>query len=457
MQHNRNLAVDRRKGTILDKFVIHGGQRLNGTVSVSGSKNGALPVLFSTLLCDGPVQLSNVPIHLRDIEFSLKILETLGVESEVKGDGSVRLQVIDPTTTRADYDLVSKMRASICCLGPLLARRGEAVVSLPGGCSIGDRPIELHTQGMEALGADVRIENGYVVARAKRLKGATIYLSGPMGSTVLGTQNVMMAAVGAEGVTVIEGAACEPEVQGTASFLRALGVEIEGDGTPVIRIEGRGRLDGDGRLDGACFEIPPDRIETGTYLLAGAIAGDRVTVEGCKPSENSALLALLKRIGVRVDVGESTLTVFGVDEVKAVDVAMLPYPNFPTDLQGPLMALLCLGRGVSLITDKVYPDRFNHLSELRRFGAIIRKEGPSAIIEGGTPLSGATVMASDLRASACLVLAGLVATGKTEVTRIYHLERGYEKMEEKLRKLGAHVEKVTDEKVPGFEEDLELA
>ena len=271
MQHNRNLAADRRKGTILDKFVIHGGQRLNGSVSISGSKNGALPVLFSTLLCDGPVQLSNVPIHLRDIEFSLKILEALGVESEVKGDGSVRLQVIDPTTTRADYDLVSKMRASICCLGPLLARRGEAVVSLPGGCSIGDRPIELHTHGMEALGADVRIENGYVVARAERLKGATIYLSGPMGSTVLGTQNVMMAAVGAEGVTVIEGAACEPEVQGTASFLRALGVEIEGDGTPVIRIEGRGRLDGDGRLDGACFEIPPDRIETGTYLLAGQI------------------------------------------------------------------------------------------------------------------------------------------------------------------------------------------
>jgi len=434
----------------LDKFVIHGGRRLNGAVRISGSKNGALPVLFATLLCDKPMYLENVPTELRDIEFTLKILESLGVESSIFPGGGVDLQMTDASGTRADYQLISKMRASICCLGPLLARRGEAIVSLPGGCSIGDRPVELHTRGMEALGAEVRIENGYVVARAQRLRGATVYLSGPMGPTVLGTQNVMMAAAGAEGVTVIEGAACEPEVQATASFLRELGVVVEGDGSPVIRIEGHGRLDAANSLEGGRYAIPPDRIETGTYLLAGAIAGERVVVEGCNPSENRALLHLLDRIGVRVDVGDTTLTVHGVESVQPVEVSMLPYPAFPTDLQGPLMALLCLGRGVSLITDKVFPDRFNHLSELRRFGARIRKEGPCAIIEGGAPLSGATVMASDLRASACLVLAGLVASGRTEVTRIYHLERGYERMEQKLRKLGAAVEKM-DEKVDSLE------
>ncbi len=434
----------------MDKFVIHGGRRLNGAVRISGSKNGALPVLFATLLCDKPMHLENVPTELRDIEFTLKILESLGVESSIFPGGGVDLQMTDATGTRADYKLISQMRASICCLGPLLARRGEATVSLPGGCSIGDRPVELHTRGMEALGAEVRIENGYVVARAERLRGATVYLSGPMGPTVLGTQNVMMAAAGAEGVTVIEGAACEPEVQATASFLRELGVVVEGDGSPVIRIEGHGRLDAANSLDGGRYAIPPDRIETGTYVLAGAIAGERVVVEGCNPSENRALLHLLDRIGVPVEVGDSTLTVHGVESVQPVEVSMLPYPAFPTDLQGPLMALLCLGRGVSLITDKVFPDRFNHLSELRRFGARIRKEGPCAIIEGGAPLSGATVMASDLRASACLVLAGLVASGRTEVTRIYHLERGYERMEQKLRKLGAAVEKM-DEKVDSLE------
>ncbi|MGE4618837.1 MAG: UDP-N-acetylglucosamine 1-carboxyvinyltransferase [Planctomycetota bacterium] len=428
----------------MDLFRIHGGQRLKGSVKVSGSKNGALPILFASLLCDGEVRLHNVPVALRDIKSSLKILETLGSESEIRADGTVSLQVTDPASTRADYDLVSQMRASICCLGPLLARRGEAIVSLPGGCSIGDRPVELHTRGMEALGAEVRIENGYMVARAPRLKGATVYLSGPMGPTVLGTQNVMMAAVGADGVTTIEGAACEPEVQGTARFLRAMGVVIEGDGTPIIRIEGRGRLGRDNSLSVDNFTVPPDRIETGTYLLAGAIAGDEIVVEGCCPAENRALLDLLGRIGVSVTVGESTLSVRGVESVAPVDVSMLPYPAFPTDLQGPLMALLCLGRGVSIITDKVFPDRFNHLSELRRFGARVRKEGPTAIIEGGAPLSGAKVMASDLRASACLVMAGLVADGVTDVNRIYHLDRGYERMEQKLCGLGAVVERLSD-------------
>ena len=437
----------------MDIFRIQGGNRLSGSVKISGSKNGALPVLFASLLCDGPVELRNVPSELRDIKTTLKILETLGARSEVGECGSVNIQIQDVSSTCADYELVSAMRASICCLGPLLARRGEARVSLPGGCSIGDRPVELHTRGMEALGAEVSIENGYVVARAAQLKGSTVYLSGPMGSTVLGTQNVMMAAVGAEGETVIEGAACEPEVQATAGFLRAMGVAVEGDGTPVIRIEGRGRLDQGGGLGGGSFGIPPDRIETGTYLLAGAIAGDKVTIEGCNPSENLALLDLLNRIGVSVEVGTSTMTVQGVESVAPVDISMLPYPAFPTDLQGPLMALLCLGRGVSIITDKVFPDRFNHLSELRRFGARVRKEGPTAIIEGGAPLSGAKVMASDLRASACLVLAGLVADGMTDVYRIYHLERGYERMEEKLRKLGAEVERLSEKEL---EQDREM-
>ena len=437
----------------MDIFRIQGGNRLSGSVKISGSKNGALPVLFASLLCDGPVELRNVPSELRDIKTTLKILETLGARSEVGECGSVNIQIQDVSSTCADYELVSAMRASICCLGPLLARRGEARVSLPGGCSIGDRPVELHTRGMEALGAEVSIENGYVVARAAQLKGSTVYLSGPMGSTVLGTQNVMMAAVGAEGETVIEGAACEPEVQATAGFLRAMGVAVEGDGTPVIRIEGRGRLDQGGGLGGGSFGIPPDRIETGTYLLAGAIAGDKVTIEGCNPSENLALLDLLNRIGVSVEVGTSTMTVQGVESVAPVDISMLPYPAFPTDLQGPLMALLCLSRGVSIITDKVFPDRFNHLSELRRFGARVRKEGPTAIIEGGAPLSGAKVMASDLRASACLVLAGLVADGMTDVYRIYHLERGYERMEEKLRKLGAEVERLSEKEL---EQDREM-
>lgn len=440
----------------MDVFRIQGGNRLGGSVKISGSKNGALPVLFASLLCDGPVELRNVPTELRDIRTSLKILETLGAVSTVGEGGAVRLQVDDSTPTRADYELVSEMRASICCLGPLLARRGEAFVSLPGGCSIGDRPIELHTRGMEALGADVTIENGYVVARAKKLIGNTVYLSGPMGSTVLGTQNVMMAAVGAEGETVIEGAACEPEVQATAGFLRAMGVSVEGDGTPVIRIEGRGRLDQGGGLGGGSFGVPPDRIETGTYLLAGAMAADELTVEGCNPSENLALLHLLERIGVSVEVGTSTMLVRGVDSVAPVDVSMLPYPAFPTDLQGPLMALLCFGRGVSLITDKVFPDRFNHLSEMRRFGARVRKEGPTAIIEGGAPLSGAKVMASDLRASACLVLAGLVAEGETIVNRIYHLDRGYEGMEKKLRKLGAAVDRLPEKELEN-DRTMELA
>lgn len=424
--------------------MIRGGLPLNGQVEISGSKNGSLPILFGSLLAPGPLLLEGVPTGLRDINTTLEILRQFGAEVE-KRDHQVAIEVPTQGPVKAPYDLVKKMRASISSFGPLLARRGEAVVSLPGGCNIGDRPIDLHIQGMEALGAKIRHENGYIIANGP-LKGGSVYLSGPMGPTVLGTQNVMMAAAGADGVSVIEGAACEPEIVSTADFLRALGVKIEGDGSPTIRIEGVGQ-DGFASLGGVTFTIPPDRIETGTYILAGAAAGGRVVVKNCRPKDNLALLSILKNIGVPLEIGEDSVTVTGVDQVTPCDVATLAYPGFPTDLQGPLMALLCKTDGVSLITEKIFPDRFMHLSELRRFGAKVRKEGSTGIIEGGAPLHGAEVMASDLRASACLVIAGLMASGTTQVRRIYHLQRGYESMEVKLRGLGADVERVEDRQI----------
>ena len=421
----------------MDKFVIKGGNALYGKVRVSGSKNGSLPILFGSLLVPGPLLLKGVPTRLRDIKTTLNILRELGAQIEER-DQQVAIEVPTEGPVTATHELVSKMRASISSFGPLLARRGEAVVSLPGGCNIGDRPIDLHIQGMEALGAEVRYENGYIHARGP-LRGGRVYLAGPMGPTVLGTQNVMMAAAGAEGVSIIEGAACEPEVCGTAKFLRAIGVVVEGDGSPTIRIEGGGQ-DGFSNLGGVSFEMPPDRIEAGSYMIAGAAAGGQVTVENCRPNENMALISILQKIGVPVEIGEDSVTVTGVDKVSPIDVATLAYPGFPTDLQGPLMALLCKTEGVSLITEKIFPDRFTHLSELRRFGAKVRKEGSTAIIEGGSKLQGAEVMASDLRASACLVIAGLMAEGETHVNRVYHLQRGYEDMDKKLRSLGGDVQ-----------------
>ncbi|MFQ5653676.1 MAG: UDP-N-acetylglucosamine 1-carboxyvinyltransferase [Planctomycetota bacterium] len=421
----------------MDKLVIRGGTPLNGSVEVAGSKNGALPILFASILAEEPVTLRNVP-RLTDIRTTQRILGELGLQvEEERGSLTITAPSTGPFT--APYNLVRRMRASVCCLGPLLARRGQARVSLPGGCAIGDRPIDLHLKGLKALGAEIKIRHGYIEATAKRLKGTTIFLSGPFGSTVLGTANVLLAAARAEGATTIEGAACEPEVVALAHFLRALGVRVEGEGTHCLRIEG---AEG---IGGAEFSIPPDRIEAGTYLLAGATAGGEITVKKCDPTQLRALIDVLHRTGVPLEVGEDWVRVWGAPEIEAIDVATLPYPGFPTDLQAQLMALLCRARGISLITEKVYPDRFMHVAELNRLGARIRKEGPTAIIEGGHPLSGADVMASDLRASACLVLAGLIARGQTEVHRVYHLDRGYLRMEKKLLLLGADVQREYDE------------
>lgn len=421
----------------MDKLVIRGGNPLQGSVTVDGSKNGALPILFASLMAEEPVTLSNVP-RLVDIRTTVRILG--GLEAEVQERGNqFTINAPDEGSVTAPYELVRRMRASVCSLGPLLARRGRARVSRPGGCAIGDRPIDLHLKGLVALGAEIKSRQGYLEATAKRLKGTTIFLAGPFGSSVLGTANIMMAACRAEGVTTIEGAACEPEIIGLADFLTMLGANVEGAGTPTIRIEGCDSL------GGGNYTIPPDRIEAGTYVIAGAIAGGEVEVTDIVPGHLRSLIDILQRMGVRLEVGDTSIRVWGGPSIQPLDIATLPYPGFPTDLQAQLMALMCRGDGISLITEKVYPDRFMHIAELNRLGASIRKEGPTAIIHGGLPLSGADVMASDLRASACLILAGLIADGITEVHRIYHLDRGYVDMERKLASLGADIRREYDE------------
>lgn len=425
----------------MDKLVIRGGNPLHGDVRVSGSKNGALPILFASILADEPVVLEDVPTRLVDIYTTTRILSELALDVEVNGE-QVRIQAPDHGCTTAPYDLVRRMRASVCALGPLLARRGHARVSLPGGCAIGVRPIDLHLKGLQALGADLKVEHGYVEATAKRMRGTTIFLGGPFGSSVLGTANIMLAATRAEGVTTIESAACEPEIVSLANFLRLLGVEVEGDGTPCVRVHGVGGCPGglsSGSPGGVNFTMPPDRIEAGTYLIAGALAGGEVTVENFPASQLLVLFDLLEQMEIRFEIGDNKVRVWGHPEPRPVDVTTLPYPGFATDLQAQFMMLLCRAKGISIVTEKVYPDRFMHVPELNRLGARIRKEGPSAIVQGGTRLSGADVMASDLRASASLVLAGLVAEGHTEVHRVYHLDRGYIDMERKLQALGADI------------------
>ena len=416
----------------MDRLWIEGGARLSGRVRVSGSKNAAIPILAATLLADGPCTIRNVP-RLRDIETMLRILTALGVEVRWSSDGTVVTEVTDPTTVTAHYDLVSTMRGSVCVLGPILARRGRAKVSLPGGCVLGVRPIDLHLKGLKALGADIDVRHGYVEAEADRLTGRDVYLGGSFGSTVLGTCNVMMAAALAEGSTIIECAACEPEVEDLGAFLCAMGAKIKGAGTPRIFVEGVPRL------RGAEHDVIPDRIEAGTYLIGGAMTEGDVTVEGVVPHHLAGPLDKLHEIGARVERGEDWIRVRMEGRPRPVDITTLPHPGFPTDLQAQFLALLNLTDGISIITEKVYPDRFMHVSELNRMGARIRKEGPIAIVQGVPELSGAEVMASDLRASAGLILAGLRATGNTIVNRIYHLDRGYERIDEKLADLGAVV------------------
>ncbi|MFH0963824.1 MAG: UDP-N-acetylglucosamine 1-carboxyvinyltransferase [Planctomycetota bacterium] len=421
----------------MDSMVIEGPTRLKGEVTVSGSKNAALPIMAACLLAGEKCTLSSVP-ELADTELMSLLLEQLGARVEATGPHSLTIETTDERQVLAHYDIVRKMRASVCVLGPLLARRKKAVVSLPGGCVIGDRPIDLHLKGLAALGAHIREENGYVIAEARKLRGGNVFLGGRHGSTVLGTANVLCAAVLATGTTVIDCAACEPEIADLARFLNRMGAKISGMGSPRLTIRGVTKL------RGASYRLIPDRIEGGTLIIAAAMAGGGVTVRNVRADHLSALLDKLREIGVEVETDRNSCRVGPVRRLHSTEFATLPYPGFPTDLQAQMLALLSGADGLSIITEKVFPDRFMHVPELNRLGANIIKEGSTAILKGPRTLHGAEVMASDLRASAALVLAGLAATGKTTVNRIYHLDRGYERFHEKLQALGARVDRVSE-------------
>ena len=417
----------------MDKILVHGGRPLNGHVKISGSKNSALPILAATLLTKEPCIISRVP-DLSDIHYMLTILSELGCEVE-RASGVVTIKA-EKVITDAPYDIVRKMRASVCVLGPLLGREKEATVSLPGGCIIGDRPIDLHLRGFEALGAAVRVQSGNVKVLAPELRGATISLRGKFGSTVLGTDNVMMAAVLAEGTTVIDDAAEEPEVVDLANFLNKMGAKIEGAGTRRIIIEGVKEL------HGAEHEVIPDRIEAGTFLVAAAIAGGEVTLRRVIPDHLKAVILPLEQSGYKIHSTADSLTISPNGSRSAIQLDAQPYPGFPTDMQAQMCALLATTDGVSVVTDSVFPQRFMHVAELKRMGANIEMQGSTAVIHGISRLEAAPVMASDLRASAALVLAGLTAEGVTEINRVYHIDRGYESIDEKLNSLGAEIERV---------------
>jgi UDP-N-acetylglucosamine 1-carboxyvinyltransferase len=419
----------------MDSLLIKGGTPLRGEVAISGAKNAVLPIMAATLLTQEPCVVRRVP-DLSDVRFMVQILTWLGAEVQLE-NGTLRVQA-KKRKGAGDYDLVRKMRGSICIMGPLLGRLRKATVSLPGGCIIGARPINLHLKGFEALGARIVIDSGYVQASAKKLKGAPVFLGGRSGSTVLGTANVIMAAVLAEGVTVIESAACEPEVVDLITFLNAMGAKITGAGSPTVTITG---VD---RLHGAEHEVIPDRIEAATYAIAAAATNGEVTLHGVRPEHLHAVMDKLHDAGVKISREGTSLTIGRNGRLKPIDITTLPYSGFPTDAQAQMMALMTLTPGISIITERIFESRFMHVSELARLGADIEIEGPSAIIKGGKPLSGAPVMASDLRASAALVIAGLAARGTTQVNRVYHLDRGYENMDLKLRKLGARIERVEE-------------
>jgi len=408
---------------------------LHGEVAISGAKNAVLPIMAATLLTSEPCLIRRVP-DLSDVRFMTQILTWLGAEVKSEGD-TVRVRA-KKIKGAGDYDLVRKMRGSICIMGPLLGRLHDVKVSLPGGCVIGARPINLHLKGLQSLGAKVTIENGYVHAKAKRLVGSAMFLGGRSGSTVLGTANVMMAAVLAEGVTVIESAACEPEVTDLAHFLNAMGAKISGIGSPTLTITGVKQL------HGAEHEVIPDRIEAATYAIAAAVTNGEVTLRGARADHMHAVLDKLKDSGVTTHCNEKGISVKRNGRLKPVDITTLPYSGFPTDAQAQMMALMIMTPGISIITERIFESRFMHVSELSRLGADIEIEGPSAIVKGGKPLSGAPVMASDLRASAALVIAGLAARGNTQVNRVYHLDRGYENIDVKLRKLGARIERIEE-------------
>ncbi len=417
----------------MDKILVHGGATLQGSVRISGSKNSALPILAATLLTREQCIVHHVP-DLSDINYMLQILSMLGAEVE-RASGTVTVKA-EHIKTHAPYEIVRKMRASVCVLGPLLGREKEATCALPGGCVIGDRPIDLHLRGFEALGAKVRMVGGDVRLFASELNGASMSLRGKFGSTVLGTDNVMMAAVLAEGTTVIEAAAAEPEVVDLANFLNAMGAKIEGAGTRRIIIEGVKEL------HGAEHEVIPDRIEAGTFLVAGAICGAGVTLKNVLPDHLESTSERLRAAGFHVDTTPQTVTVRPNGGARSLELTTEPYPGFPTDMQAQMCALLATTSGISTVTENIFPQRFMHLSEMKRMGADIRIEGSTAIIQGVERLSAAPVMASDLRASAALVLAGLKAEGVTEINRVYHIDRGYEHLDHKLAELGAKIERV---------------
>ena len=417
----------------MDKLIITGGRPLAGEVWISGAKNAALPILAATLLADEPVTVCNVP-HLHDITTTMGLLGRMGVQLVI--DEKLNIEV-DPTTIKelfAPYELVKTMRASILVLGPLLAKHGSAEVSLPGGCAIGSRPVNLHINGLEQMGAEITVENGYIKAKAKRLKGAKLVLDLV---TVTGTENLMMAATLADGTTVIENAAREPEVIDLANCLNQMGAKVSGAGTDTITIEGVERL------HGTTYKVMPDRIETGTYLVAAAISGGKIKVKDTDPTLIDAVLAKLREAGAELTIGDDWIELdMKGKRPKAVDVTTAPYPAFPTDMQAQFSALNAIAEGTSTITETVFENRFMHIQELDRMGANIRLQGNTAIITGIERLTAAPVMATDLRASASLVLAGLVADGDTVVERIYHIDRGYECIEEKLQQIGAKIRRV---------------
>ncbi|CAN5278508.1 UDP-N-acetylglucosamine 1-carboxyvinyltransferase [soil metagenome] len=417
----------------MDSLKITGGVPLEGTVRISGAKNAALPILAATLLAEGVVTVANVP-HLRDVTTTIELLRHMGASITVGESMRVEVETTGLRHCRAPYELVRTMRASILVLGPLLGRYGRAEVSLPGGCAIGSRPVDLHVAGLRALGAEIEVENGYIQAHAGRLRGTRLMLDTV---TVTGTENLMMAATLADGDTLIENAAREPEVADLADFLNAMGARIEGGGTDTIRVSG---VEG---LHGAHYAVLPDRIEAGTYLVAAAITGGRIRVEHARPQHLDAVLIKLREAGADITVGEDWIELdMRGRRLRAVDIRTAPYPGFPTDMQAQFAALDGVAEGVGTIVETVFENRFMHVLELQRMGANIRLQGNTAIVQGVRKLSGAPVMATDLRASASLVLAGLVAEGETTVRRIYHIDRGYERIEAKFGSLGARIERV---------------
>jgi UDP-N-acetylglucosamine 1-carboxyvinyltransferase len=423
----------------MDIFRIEGPVQLSGVVNINGSKNASLPIMAAAILAAGKSVIKAVP-YLSDISVFSQLLGELGCKTirSPNGDLCIDSETVDNPV--GEYEIVRKMRASVCILGPLLARCGRVEVSMPGGCAIGDRPIDIHLRGLSELGAKIHLKNGYVVAEAPKngLTGCDIFMGGPFGSTVLGTANVLMAATLAKGKTVIESAACEPEVVDLANFLTRMGAKIEGIGSPRLTIEGVRQL------HPAEYQVIPDRIEAGTFMVAAAITAGRLQLVNCRLGDMMAVVDRLRNIGVTVEPTDSGCVVARTGSIKPADITTQPYPGFPTDLQAQLMALLSLAEGNSVVIEKIFPDRYMHVAELNRMAANLRKEGPVVIVAGVKKLIAAPVMASDLRASAALVLAGLVAEGTTIVNRVYHIDRGYEKIEEKLNRVGAKISREAD-------------